>query len=70
MTLRAYQESPQGGNLYLLTLQGARRPSPYHGGGLRALCCWGSRSAGEGAAEVKSPCTSLAEPGVVQERPY
>jgi hypothetical protein len=30
----------------------------------------GSRSVGEGAAEAKSPCASLAEPGAVQERSY
>ena len=37
---------------------------------LRALCCWGARRAGEGAAEAQGPCAALAEPGAVQERSY
>ena len=68
MILRAYQESPGGAPA--LTLPGARRPPPCHRGGLRALCCDGSRRAGEGAAEAQSPCAALAEPAAMQARSY
>jgi hypothetical protein len=68
MALRVYQESPGRATCLYAT----RRPQTISvaRGSLRALCCWGSRSVGEGAAEAKSPCTSLAEPGAVQEWSY
>ena len=68
MTLRQYQESRVGQPAF--TLPGARRPPPCYRGGLRALCCDGSRRAGEGAAEAQSPCAALAEPAAVQARSY
>jgi hypothetical protein len=44
-----------------LTLPCARRLPPYHRGGLRALCCDGSRHAGEGAAEAQSVQSARAK---------
>jgi len=68
MTLKQYQESPIGAT----GINAARRPqtTAVPPRSLRALCCDGSRHAGEGAAEAQSPCAALAEPAAVQARSY